>query len=80
MLRDMSADGEQNRNILPHFADQRRLSLGVEFRFATGPIHALQLIDENCALYLVDGDGQGEWVGFALAREWTNTARPLARL
>ena len=44
----------------------------MEFRLAADPIHALQQIDENCGLDFINGDGQGEGVGFALACKRTN--------
>lgn len=64
----VSTEGEQNSDILAHLTDQRPVRFRVEFSFAPSPIHALQLIDENSTLYLINGDRQCEGVGFALTR------------
>src|ERR1700757_4219303 len=76
-------NSEQNGNVLSHFADQAGISLGVEFRFACGPIQTLQLIDEHCTFYLCTPDRQREGVGLALTCYGANngeTACPVISL
>lgn len=69
---ELSTDGEENGDILSHFADQAGIDPGVELRVTRGPIQTLQLIDEHSTFDLVNLDWQREWVGLAFACQWAN--------
>src|ERR1700691_6034392 len=75
-VRAASAKPEQNRDVLAHLIDQRSFSLGMKFRFASCPIHTLQLIYQHRALYLTNRYRQRERIRFALACERTNYRQP----
>jgi hypothetical protein len=43
---------------------------------AACPVHAFDLVDYDSTFYLIDFDGQREWVWFALARQGTYYRQP----
>src|SRR5262249_17860348 len=65
-------DAKQNGQILPRLRHQRRFSSGMKRSFAAHPVEALDLVDQDCAFYIVELNRQCEWIWLASTRERTN--------
>jgi len=80
VIRRAAADAQEHCDVSPNSAQQIGFCFRVESHGARFPIHALEMIHQDCPFYLIYNDRKRERIWFSGAGEGQTTTRPLARL
>src|SRR5437879_6430267 len=65
-------DSQQHRNVISHLFQQCGISFRMKCCTSRSPVQTLEMVYQNCTIYLVHHGGQGEGIGFALAGQRTD--------